>query len=976
MANIYLPLPVPAADGIGAIVDTSAIGARRTLVVTGTPFRGTVTLQGSNDGVVWAPIAAFQNPGEKTMEFSVQFMRVKLAGFNPTYYTPPEVQVGGVNLGGICNFLAVLAGAGPAASTNITDDGHIKSILVGGTYRGGVVIEISNDDVEFVPVATFAPGQSKIRTIRFYAKYIRTRRINLPTINVGLPVVSVCSADDPSSGASPVGPFLSHWNTADGSNGDQTVTESIGRTTARVSTPNGGEGSPYNTNGWAGTNQPTVDQVAAPTVNFTTPGNTTGWGGTSDMDVTVYDADGTTVLDSFTAPIAGNGVQVSGSGFLTVTTTGFGPDGGTRFQAKVNVAVSYAAILTNAGLTGGRFHVECIQNTDPLTDGNGPFTYTQPDVYADANPTTPSIGGTPNTHSLDLEASSSQEATIADGAQTGLDFSGTITFEGWVKLESTGNRVIIGRWGNIVASRAYRFLLTSTTLQLSLSSDGSSVSSASVLFTAVAGTWYHVAVTWDPSTGDTKFYVDGSQQGLTQNIAIASIFNTAGPFRVGNDETSTAFMDGKIDELRVWSVVRSVTDINNNKSKQISGATAGLQGYWRFNNDYTDQTANGNTLTPAGGPVFSTDVPFATVTLVETGGGVLTKHLSGLEYYILGSSFTVDIGEIDQLNRNSQRQPTNLRLVGSDYGVFGLDQAPFGAGAADFSGWSNDNDVDDVGYSKNDYDINIINHRYMAPNASVGATPRDPFGDGPTVDSPGQSILVDSYPDPAPNTSDQREPFDDETRREFIDGVNGAASGGSFPGAGAWPSSTALATVGGASAMVFNGKLWVPRATTNIGDGIEAANADWSAFKPDVGGANPDYTALAGENYGRRFLHPIPATNTPSFQIVFAGTFAAGNALSDILSGNLEFYIYRISGSGNTGAPPGNTNALRLHVSYNFALFDDGATVPGSGILLGSSAANTIDGTFGGLPAQDGIYFHVRLLNDATQIDDMQITFN
>ena len=36
--------------------------------------------------------------------------------------------------------------------------------------------------------------------------------------------------------------YASHWNSSDGDTGNQTVTESITRTTARISTPSGGEG--------------------------------------------------------------------------------------------------------------------------------------------------------------------------------------------------------------------------------------------------------------------------------------------------------------------------------------------------------------------------------------------------------------------------------------------------------------------------------------------------------------------------------------------------------------------------------------------------------------------------------------------------------------------------------------------------------------------------------------------------------------
>jgi len=65
-----------------------------------------------------------------------------------------------------------------------------------------------------------------------------------------------------------------------------------------------------------------------------------------------------------------------------------------------------------------------------------------------------------------------------------------------------------------------------------------------------------------------------------------------------------------------------------------------------------------------------------------------------------------------------------------------------------------------------------------------------------------------------------------------------------------------------------------------------------------------------------------------------------------------------------------------VHEPFNFAIWDDGATVAGSGIREASSAGNTINCTFGtGTPADTGFYCHVRIINAATRIDSMVVTF-
>ena len=50
----------------------------------------------------------------------------------------------------------------------------------------------------------------------------------------------------------PAPSYASHWNTSDGDNGSQSVSDGVSRTTTRIATPSGGEGSPFKTGGWRG----------------------------------------------------------------------------------------------------------------------------------------------------------------------------------------------------------------------------------------------------------------------------------------------------------------------------------------------------------------------------------------------------------------------------------------------------------------------------------------------------------------------------------------------------------------------------------------------------------------------------------------------------------------------------------------------------------------------------------------------------
>jgi hypothetical protein len=351
-------------------------------------------------------------------------------------------------------------------------------------------------------------------------------------------------------------------------------------------------------------------------------------------------------------------------------------------------------------------------------------------------------------------------------------------------------------------------------------------------------------------------------------------------------------------------------------------------------------------------------------TIAETGGSVVTKHLSGVEYYILTSAFTVGVVDIDDFNENTSRVSSNLMIVGTEYGLLALNHSPLpaGTGNAFFTGWTNDHDQDNVNYSYTAWAISTASYRYIGPTCNITAQAQDTWAAGTLRASADALILIDTYTD---NSTALFEDFNGEAQRE---------DHASFPGAGTWVSTAVLAA---GEAQVFNSRIMVPSSTTYVrSDGASTPNADWTLYKPNAGGANPDYSAaVPPSSYGRRFTK-APGANIPSFNIVFTGTFAAGNALADLVAGNLEIYVYRIAGLGHTGPPPANIWPLRIHEPFSFALWDDGATVAGSGLREGSSVGNTINCTFGtGTPADTGFYCWVRIINAATSIDSMTVTF-
>ena len=231
--------------------------------------------------------------------------------------------------------------------------------------------------------------------------------------------------------------------------------------------------------------------------------------------------------------------------------------------------------------------------------------------------------------SLDLESSSSQYASASDSAS--LSITGALTVEAWCKFESipgfTVRHMIASKFHNNDASTVtpWEFSVVGTssvtrslTASVQQDPDASPVINASATSTLAfqVGVWMHLAFIYDPSVPIIKLYRDGAEvSSYTSQFGTAtSIWDSTGVLLVGAGNLQVPggsinrFCDGKISSVRIWDVVRTEAEINDNKCVQIDSAT-NLKASWTLDGVYTDGSGNSNTLTPVNSPNFSSDAP-------------------------------------------------------------------------------------------------------------------------------------------------------------------------------------------------------------------------------------------------------------------------------------------------------------------------------------------------------------------------------
>lgn len=230
MANLFVNIPVPAANGSGAPVAMGAFGLVKTVSVTG-PFVAAVTIEISNElaPTKWAPLQTFNNADGFTYEVACRWMRATVANYKSG---APACDVGGTDDGTLFASLPVTAGDGVGAAVDVSLLGLFKTVTVGGPFGGNVQLEVSVDGItRWSQIGLGFPNAGQQSTT-VSAKFMRVVRAGVPTVAPGLPIVDVAACQIGGGGAGPPGPTVPPklYTVYVGKNGnDGTADGSIGK---------------------------------------------------------------------------------------------------------------------------------------------------------------------------------------------------------------------------------------------------------------------------------------------------------------------------------------------------------------------------------------------------------------------------------------------------------------------------------------------------------------------------------------------------------------------------------------------------------------------------------------------------------------------------------------------------------------------------------------------------------------------------
>ncbi len=168
---------------------------------------------------------------------------------------------------------------------------------------------------------------------------------------------------------------------------------------------------------------------------------------------------------------------------------------------------------------------------------------------------------------------------VDDYVQCGNILTASYTKEAWVNINSNATQ-----YNNIISGGEFNGRHAFWAPNRILSGGHNGVYNAvQDVVQLQLNTWYHVAVTYDAPATTMKLYKDGVL--ISTNTSVLDFPNgrnvILGSYDLGNNPA--AFLDGSIDEVRIWNSALTATEINNRKNCELAGNETGLVAYYKFN---------------------------------------------------------------------------------------------------------------------------------------------------------------------------------------------------------------------------------------------------------------------------------------------------------------------------------------------------------------------------------------------------------
>lgn len=260
-----------------------------------------------------------------------------------------------------------------------------------------------------------------------------------------------------------------------------------------------------------------------------------------------------------------------------------------------------------------------------------------------------------------------------------FNITNSITLEAWIyPIQHSAEIDIISKFGDTATDDSY-ILRLSNGIPLIQIKIGASWQVSSDTVALDLDTWQHVAGVYDGA--QLKIYVNGllkNSVDLTGNISLSS-----STVKIGRWSGSASSFLGNIDEVRIWNIARTDTEIASEYDFTLVGNETGLVAYYPFNQGI----ANGDNPTETtlidipdnavNGTLNNFDLTGTTSNWV---GGIILTPLSTLENNFDSESIRLlrnpatDYLEFSGLTRPEEYKIYSVTGIEVDSGIISRDQ--------------------------------------------------------------------------------------------------------------------------------------------------------------------------------------------------------------------------------------------------------------------------------------------------------------
>ena len=93
------------------------------------------------------------------------------------------------------------------------------------------------------------------------------------------------------------------------------------------------------------------------------------------------------------------------------------------------------------------------------------------------------------------------------------------------------------------------------------------------------GSWNHIAFTWETNSDIIKTFINGNQSPNTKTFN-GPIGQPSENLNIGRKEQNGWYFNGRIDDITIWNVAKTQTEIQGYMNSNPNGNESGLVGFW------------------------------------------------------------------------------------------------------------------------------------------------------------------------------------------------------------------------------------------------------------------------------------------------------------------------------------------------------------------------------------------------------------